>query len=193
MEDIIIREVYRSFGEKEVLHGFSARLHAGTITGLMAPSGSGKTTLLRILMGLDRPQRGEITGLDGLRVSAVFQEDRLLPTLTLEENLCLVSRTPALARQIGEELGLAEYFSHHPAALSGGQRRRGALGRALAFPCDALLMDEPFQGLDEESRKKAAQCILEHQEGRALLVISHEPKDAERLKARSITLESLMT
>ena len=178
-------------GEAEILKNFSAEFPEHQVTAVSGRSGCGKTTLLSVLLNLLPADSGEIHGFQ--KPSAVFQEDRLLPTLTLEENLCLVSRTPALARQIGEELGLAEYFSHRPAALSGGQRRRGALGRALAFPCDALLMDEPFQGLDEESRKKAAQCILEHQEGRALLVISHEPKDAELLKARSITLESLMT
>ena len=100
MEDIIIREVYRAFGEKEVLHGFSARLQAGTITGLMAPSGSGKTTLLRILMGLDRPQQGKITGLDGLRVSAVFQEDRLCENLNAVANIRLV--TPVLTLETVE-------------------------------------------------------------------------------------------
>lgn len=185
------RNISFSYGNQPVLQNLSFSLEKGERLLLLGPSGQGKTTFLRLLCGLLEPQAGTIQRPS--RLGVVFQEDRLLPTLTLEENLCLVSRTPALARQIGKELGLGEYFSYYPAALSGGQRRRGALGRALTFPCDVLLMDEPFQGLDEKSRKKAAQCILEHQEGRALLVISHEPKDAERLKARPITLESLMT
>ena len=88
---------------------------------------------------------------------------------------------------------LKGFEGYYPTQLSGGMARRCALARAFHFGGEFFLMDEPFQGLDEESRKKAAQCILEHQEGRALLVISHEPKDAELLKARSITLESLMT
>ena len=184
------RNISFSYGNQPVLQNLSFSLEKGERLLLLGPSGQGKTTFLRLLCGLLKPQRGTIQRPS--RLGVVFQEDRLLPTLTLEENLCLVSRTPALARQIGEELGLGEYFSHYPAALSGGQRRRGALGRALAFPCDALLMDEPFQGLDERSRKKAAQCILKHQDGRALLVISHNPGDAELLKARPITLESLM-
>ena len=180
-----------SYGNRPVLQNLSFTLQPGERLLLLGPSGAGKTTLLRLLCGLLEPEKGQIQR--PARLGVVFQEDRLLPTLTLEENLCLVSRTPALARQIGEELGLGSLFSHYPATLSGGQRRRGALCRALAFSCDALLMDEPFQGLDEESRKKAARCILDHQEGRALLVISHQPEDAGLLQARKITLESLMT
>ena len=140
------RNISFSYGNRPVLQNLSFSLEKGERLLLLGPSGQGKTTFLRLLCGLLKPQRGTIQRPS--RLGVVFQEDRLLPTLTLEENLCLVSRTPALARQIGEELGLGEYFSHYPAALSGGQRRRGALGRALAFPCDALLMDEPFQGLD---------------------------------------------
>ena len=77
MQDIVIRGLSKAFDGKQVLRDFSAVLPAGQVTGLMAPSGAGKTTLLRILMGLEMPDRGTITGLQGLRLSAVFQEDRL--------------------------------------------------------------------------------------------------------------------
>ena len=80
MEDIVIRNLCKSFAGKPVLRDFSAVLPVGQVTGLMAPSGAGKTTLLRILMGLERPDGGTIDGLAGLRLSAVFQEDRLLET-----------------------------------------------------------------------------------------------------------------
>ena len=143
MEDIIIREVYRAFGEKEVLHGFSARLQAGTITGLMAPSGSGKTTLLRILMGLDRPQQGKITGLDGLRVSAVFQEDRLCENLNAVANIRLV--TPVLTLETVEAslkaVGLGDSSRQPVRELSGGQKRRVAILRALLAEYDLLLLE----------------------------------------------------
>ena len=79
MEDIVIRNLCKSFAGKPVLRDFSAVLPVGQVTGLMAPSGAGKTTLLRILMGLERPDGGTIDGLAGLRLSAVFQEDRLDP------------------------------------------------------------------------------------------------------------------
>ena len=90
MEDIVIRNLCKSFAGKPVLRDFSAVLPVGQVTGLMAPSGAGKTTLLRILMGLERPDGGTIDGLAGLRLSAVFQEDRLLEHLDARDNLRFV-------------------------------------------------------------------------------------------------------
>ena len=153
------RNISFSYGNQPVLQNLSFSLEKGERLLLLGPSGQGKTTLLRLLCGLLEPQTGTIQRPS--RLGVVFQEDRLLPTLTLEENLCLVSRTPALARQIGEELGLAEYFSRHPAALSGGQRRRGALGRALALSlihisCPgrwyAFLLPAAYSRISEECR-----------------------------------------
>ena len=95
MQDIVIRNLCKAYGAKTVLRDFSCILPAGTITGLMAPSGAGKTTLLRILMGFESPDRGTIHGLDELRLSAVFQEDRLCDNLTPVGNLRLV--TPSMA------------------------------------------------------------------------------------------------
>ena len=186
MEDIIIREVYRAFGEKEVLHGFSARLQAGTITGLMAPSGSGKTTLLRILMGLDRPQQGKITGLDGLRVSAVFQEDRLCENLNAVANIRLV--TPVLTLETVEAslkaVGLGDSSRQPVRELSGGQKRRVAILRALLAEYDLLLLDEPFRGLDAATKQVVLTDTLTCCAGRTVLLVTH---DSEELDAMGVT------
>mgnify|MGYP001853534552 FL=1 len=186
MEDIIIREVYRAFGEKEVLHGFSARLQAGTITGLMAPSGSGKTTLLRILMGLDRPQQGKITGLDGLRVSAVFQEDRLCENLNAVANIRLV--TPVLTLETVEAslkaVGLGDSSRQPVRELSGGQKRRVAILRALLAEYDLLLLDEPFRGLDAATKQVVLTDTLTRCAGRTVLLVTH---DSEELDAMGVT------
>ena len=91
MEDIVIRNLCKSFDGKPVLRDFSAVLPAGQVTGLMAPSGAGKTTLLRILMGLERPDSGTIDGLAGLRLSTVFQEDRLCDNLDPSANIRLIN------------------------------------------------------------------------------------------------------
>ena len=183
MEDIIIREVYRSFGEKEVLHGFSARLHAGTITGLMAPSGSGKTTLLRLLMGLDRPQRGEITGLDGLRVSAVFQEDRLCENLNAAANIRLV--TPTLTLETVEAslqaVGLGDSSRQPVRELSGGQKRRVAILRALLAQYDLLLLDEPFRGLDAATKQVVLTDTLTRCAGQTVLLVTHDPEELDAM------------
>lgn len=183
MEDIVIQEVYRAFGEKEVLHGFSARLRAGTITGLMSPSGSGKTTLLRMLMGLDHPQRGTITGLNGLRLSAVFQEDRLCENLDAVANIRLV--TPSLSRTSVESaltaVGLGE-SSHQPVReLSGGQKRRVAILRALLAPYDLLLLDEPFRGLDAATKTVVMADTAVRCAGRTMLLVTHDPTELEAM------------
>ena len=117
---------------------------------LWAPSGWGKTTLLRILMGLETPTAGRVQGAG--RVSAVFQEDRLCPQLTAVQNVLLVlpdDRQEAAIRQDFARLGLDEAALALPARkLSGGQKRRTALLRALWAPGDTLLLDEPFTGMD---------------------------------------------
>ena len=155
MKDIVIEGLWKSFGEKTVLHDFSAVLPAGTTTGLMAPSGAGKTTLLRILMGLESSDRGTILGLEGLRLSAVFQEDRLCENLNPVSNLRLV--TPSLSRKEAEEalraVGLTDCLKQPARELSGGMRRRVAILRALLADYDLLLLDEPFKGLDQETKE----------------------------------------
>ena len=95
--DIILRHVWRSFGEKQVLRDFSHTFPQGELTVVMGPSGCGKTTLLSLLLGLQAPDRGEILGLEGLKKSAVFQEDRLCENTTAQANLRLVN--PALTRE----------------------------------------------------------------------------------------------
>ena len=91
MEDIVIRSLCKAFDGKPALQGFSATLPAGRVSCIMAPSGGGKTTLLRILLGLEAADSGEIHGLAGLRLSAVFQEDRLLENLSPVANIRLVN------------------------------------------------------------------------------------------------------
>ena len=180
-----------------VLKDICLQIPENSITVLLGKSGCGKTTLLRLVGDLEKPNSGEIRFAVTHKTAFVFQEPRLMPWLTVWDNtifgLKKHSYDTGEIQALLETVGLDGFQKAYPHQLSGGMQQRTAIARALAYAPSFLLMDEPFQGLDEESRKKAAQCILEHQEGRALLVISHEPKDAELLKARSITLESLMT
>ena len=180
-----------------VLKDICLQIPENSITVLLGKSGCGKTTLLRLVGDLEKPNSGEIRFAVTHKTAFVFQEPRLMPWLTVWDNtifgLKKHSYDTGKIQALLETVGLDGFQRAYPHQLSGGMQQRTAIARALAYAPSFLLMDEPFQGLDEESRKKAAQCILENQEGRALLVISHEPKDAELLKARSITLESLMT
>ncbi len=185
MQDIVIRGLCKAFDGKQVLRDFSAVLPAGQVTGLMAPSGAGKTTLLRILMGLETQDRGIITGLDGLRLSAVFQEDRLCENLNPVSNLRLV--TPALSWEAAEAalatVGLTDCPCQPARELSGGMRRRVAILRALLTEYDLLFLDEPFKGLDQETKEIVMADTRRRCAGRTVLFVTHDPAELEALGA----------
>ena len=180
MQDIVIRGLCKAFDGKQVLRDFSAALPAGQVTGLMAPSGAGKTTLLRVLMGLETPDRGTITGLEGLRLSAVFQEDRLCENLNPVSNLRLV--TPALSRTAAAEalaaVGLTDCQRQPARELSGGMRRRVAILRALLAEYDLLFLDEPFKGLDQETKEIVMADTRRRCAGRTVLFVTHDMAEA---------------
>lgn len=185
MQDIVIRGLSKAFEGKQVLRDFSAVLPAGQVTGLMAPSGAGKTTLLRILMGLEMPDRGTITGLQGLRLSAVFQEDRLCENLNLVSNLRLV--TPTLSQSAAEKaltaVGLTDCLHQPVRELSGGMRRRVAILRALLAEYDLLFLDEPFKGLDRETKEVVMADTRRRCDGRTVLFVTHDPTELEAMGA----------
>ena len=170
-----------------VLSGFSLTIPDGARICLSAPSGSGKTTLLRLLAGLEKPQAGSISGLSGLSLSMVFQEDRLLPHKTVLQNVALFSNDSRAAALL-TELGLGSSLDCLPEELSGGMKRRAALARALAHPFDLLLLDEPFTGLDDDSKAVCLQAVRREIEGRTLVLSTHTPAEAEALGAEIILL-----
>lgn len=184
MMDLILQHVSKSYGDKNVLSDFSCRIPAGSSCAIMAPSGTGKTTLLRLILAIEKPDSGQITGIP-LKKSAVFQEDRLCPKLSVLSNLrmaapkCPASRLTAIL----EELGIADSAATPAEQLSGGMARRAALARALAYDGDLLALDEPFTGLDDAARLAAAETILRHRSGRTLLLITHREEDLSLLQA----------
>lgn len=176
---IKLRDIDVAFAKQSVLKGFCADIPTDGNTAIFGASGSGKTTLLRVLLGLQKPDSGVVTGAEKLRMSAVFQEDRLLPWLTARENVALVA-DPGCADAHLAALGLAEAMHAMPAQLSGGMKRRVAIARALAFGGDMLLLDEPFNGLDAEAKSVAARAILAN--GRPVVVITHNRDEAKLLQ-----------
>ena len=135
----------KAFDGRPVIQDFSIRMKPGSRVCLTGPSGSGKTTLLRLLMGLEKPDSGTLSMPRGTRVSAVFQENRLLEQLTAEANVALVSAAPrqeitALLNALGLD---AKSLSQPVSTFSGGMKRRAALCRALLAPYDILCLDEP--------------------------------------------------
>ena len=157
------------------------------VIGLTGGTGAGKTTVLRLAMGLEKPRRGSVLSAPGLRISAAFQEDRLLMHKTVLENVALFSDTEQ-ATKILCKLNMGEYGNADPQTLSGGQKRRVALARALAHPFDLLILDEALTGQDEESRQLCLAAIDEAVGERGLLMASHDPRDAEALQTKVVCL-----
>ena len=187
-----IGHIQKSYRDNPVLTGESLVLEPGGKYCLMGPSGQGKTTLLRLMMGLEDPDGGQITGITENRISTVFQEDRLCEYLDSVDNCRIVcgkqgfSADPeSLCRAL-----LGEEAVHRPVReLSGGMKRRAAIARALAVRSDLILMDEPFTGLDEDTKRRVIGIVSSHLQGRTLLVVTHQREDAELLEAQVLQLK----
>lgn len=164
-----LSHVSKSFEGKTVFENFNACLSTG-IYAVTGPSGAGKTTLLRIIAGLEE-YTGTVTGAG--RISYCFQEPRLLPWCTAEENVSLVSDI-ITAKTLLSCMGLEKEFSAYPAELSGGMQRRVALARALAAPYDTLLLDEPLAGLDDKTAKIVLAVIQKNVRGKTVLFVTHD-------------------
>ena len=178
MTEIRVQNLCKTYGDHVVLHNLSFTAGVG-VTRILGRSGAGKTTLLRILLGLDQPDSGSLFGTN-CRWAAVFQEDRLLGHLDAEDNLRFAlgsAYNAAAAKTLLGELGLADVGSKPICEYSGGMKRRLALARALLAPSDALILDEPFTGLDEENRSIALRCILHAAQTKPVLLASHEALD----------------
>lgn len=191
MTQISVEHLQKAYGEQKVLKNVTFSVTDEQIACIMAPSGVGKTTLLRILLGLEQADSGTISLPHACRWAAVFQEDRLLEQLDAMGNLKFIlgnELDEADAKTVLEELGLTELTGKPVREYSGGMKRRLALARALLAPSDALALDEPFTGLDEENRAKAIACIRKRTVGKPVLLVTHNEDDVIGLNARTIQL-----
>ena len=181
----------KAYGANRVLRDVTFTLEGGSVNCLMAPSGSGKTTLFRVLLELERADAGCVRGAESGRIAMMFQEDRLCATLTAVENVALVLPPTTRRRAVADLLARilpAECLEQPVMELSGGMRRRVSLARAMAFPSDLVVLDEPFTGLDSQTRQRVIEYVLAERAGRTLLVATHGEQDAALLGARLITL-----
>ena len=184
---ISFEDVSFSYGKTVVLQGVTWRLPTHGVVCLWGASGCGKTTALRLLAGLEKPTTGKVRGVG--RVSVVFQEDRLLPWCTALQNVKLAGASETMAREMLETLGLSDTeMTSEPSHLSGGQQRRVALARALVAESEVLLLDEPFNGLDEDTWQDVVPLIRKAAENCPVVLVTHIREQVQALGASVVHL-----
>ena len=196
---IEVKDIWKSFGELEVLKGVNLQVEKGEIVAIVGKSGAGKTTLLQIIGTLDRPTKGQVliegTDVSGMKdkelaafrnkhIGFIFQFHQLLPEFTAIENVCI----PAMiarekeevykprAEKLLHELGLGGRLNHKPHELSGGEKQRVAAARALMMSPDIILADEPTGSLDEKNKKELSELLLKLRKeyGQTILLVTHD-------------------
>jgi phospholipid/cholesterol/gamma-HCH transport system ATP-binding protein len=206
---IQVIDVHRSFGSQQVLRGINLRVQKGEILAIIGRSGSGKTVLLRHIIGLVRPNRGQIliegtdiTQLSGRRLDRVrerfgmlFQGGALFDSMTVFDNVAFPlrektdlppSEVAAQVQKMLENVGLVEMGYKFPAELSGGMKKRTALARALVTNPSSILFDEPTTGLDPILVHAIHQLIQETHDtfGYTAVIVSHEIPEVFEIATR---------
>lgn len=196
---IDIKNITKSFGSLQVLKGIDLHINKGEVVSIVGPSGAGKTTLLQIIGTLDKPDAGTIC-IDGIDVSSlstrklsdfrnqhigfVFQFHQLLPEFTALENIMIpayiAGKSNSEAKQRGLELlafmGLSDRAHHKPAELSGGEKQRVAVARALVNKPAVILADEPSGSLDSKNKAELHQLFFDLRDkfGQTFVIVTHD-------------------
>jgi len=197
-----VSKVYE--GGVEALNGITLEFPQGQLTSLLGPSGCGKTTLLKIIAGLLTPTAGEVH-VDGKKVTGpgperafVFQDFALMPWADVMRNVAFGlelkgvkrSEREAIASKYIQAVGLKDFERAHPHELSGGMRQRVGLARALAVNAKVLLMDEPFSAVDEQTRRKFQEDLLQliDRERKTFIFVTHSIEEAVYVSDRVVLL-----
>ncbi len=187
--EVQIKDLCKSYENHKVLYNFSMNFIKNKITVITGPSGCGKTTLLNIIGGIEKDYNGQMISPNN-SISYIFQEDRLLPHLTVYENIAFVLKSTmgkedmnTIINKYLDMVKLSEYKHKLPNKLSGGMKRRVAIARAFAYKSSLLLMDEPFKGLDDKLKMEIIDEFLKlHKEDRrTVILVTHDMKEAELL------------
>ncbi len=209
---ITAKNIRKSFGDLEVLKGVDLTVNKGEIVSIVGPSGAGKTTLLQILGSLDKPNEGEIL-VDGINFSRlgdkqlaefrnkhigfIFQFHQLLPEFTALENVMIPaligrsdkSKSELKAKEILSYLQLSDRMEHKPGELSGGEKQRVAVARALINEPSLILADEPSGSLDSKNRDELHKLLFDLRDkfGLTIVIVTHD-KELAALSDRIIEM-----
>jgi ABC-type nitrate/sulfonate/bicarbonate transport system ATPase subunit len=198
LEVAIRRKAYhRGNAEIAALEGLAFAVPVGQFACVLGPSGCGKTTLLSIIAGLDRAYEGSVHGAAGeSRLGMVFQTPRLMPWLSVRENVRLALSPPpreeGRAEELLREMQLGAFLDAFPRQLSGGQQRRVALARAFVNDPELLLLDEPFQALDAPTAQHLRELLLALWSRRrpTIVFVTHDLREALSLGDRVLFLSA---
>ena len=210
---IEIKNISKSFGNLQVLKGIDLSIKKGEVVSIIGPSGAGKTTLLQIIGTLSKPDSGSIciNGEDVLKLNEndlsafrnkhigfVFQFHQLLPEFSALENVCIPAliahksqkEAEAEAKKLLEYLGVAERADHRPNELSGGEKQRVAVARALINKPDIILADEPSGSLDSKNKAELYKLLFDLRDnlGQTIAIVTHD-HDLAKISDRVISME----
>ncbi|MBR6507935.1 MAG: ABC transporter ATP-binding protein [Paludibacteraceae bacterium] len=208
---IEVKNIQKSFGDLHVLKGINLRVNKGEIVAIIGKSGAGKTTLLQIIGTLDQPDQGQvfINGIDVFalkdkelarfrnhHIGFIFQFHQLLPEFTALENVMIPAMIASekdaqpRAEKLLADLGLSDRISHKPNELSGGEKQRVAVARAMMMSPDVILADEPSGSLDETNKKELHKLLLELRDkyNQTIIIVTHD-KELASICDRVITMK----
>ncbi len=190
--EIRVNQVDKAYGTKQVLKSLSMTIRKPSITGIMGGSGIGKTTLLRLLLNLEQPDSGSITGLEKERISALFQEDRLCEDFNAIANVKMVCPAQVQIEEIIEafiEIGISKEELIKPVrTFSGGMKRRVAVLRCLFADSTVLIMDEPLTGLDEKSKEQVIHFMKKRMQSKTVIFVTHIREEITMLGGELVLL-----
>ncbi len=208
---IEVKNIQKSFADLHVLKGINLHVNKGEIVAIIGKSGAGKTTLLQIIGTLDKPDQGQviINGIDVFslkdkelaqfrnhHIGFVFQFHQLLPEFTALENVMIPAmiagekNAQPRAEKLLSDLGLSDRISHKPNELSGGEKQRVAVARAMMMEPDVILADEPSGSLDETNKKELHKLLLQLRDkyNQTIIIVTHD-KELASICDRVITMK----
>lgn len=192
MSSIYIQNLTKKFSDKTVLEGTNLTIDEGGFVCIMGNSGCGKTTLINIILGHEQADSGTVIGVPK-KISAVYQEDRLCEDFSALSNVAMVINSEgakATAKATLCALGLGDALNKPVKKLSGGMKRRVATARALVADAELVVMDEPFKGLDDETKESVICYVHKVLNGKTVLLVTHDAAEAYKLGALLYQMKS---
>ncbi len=189
---ITLKNVSKSYGGQKVLQNLSLEIKDGERVAVMGRSGAGKTTIINLILGLIKPTSGKVN-IDAIsQFGVVFQENRLIDSLSAKANVRVASKAEISRESLDEVFSgimLTDDITDKPVReLSGGEKRRTAIARALLCQCDAYIFDEPLKGIDAVTMESVIKTIRKMTEGKTFILITHSEEEALALCDRIIRI-----